>query len=163
MKRSTTARRSEPVVPRWLGRTWAARSPENNAEAQRFLRFSRSKGANVLSLVTVLGIASACLAVFLARHSGWPDGGDSAWLGAAVGLGVLVWILVGFVGARLGRNRTRTVEGYVLSILFGPLGWLITLCLPRRVASAAVNPAPPLPPAPQPELSATDSAELDVD
>jgi hypothetical protein len=93
-----------------------------------------------LSLITVLGTAAVCFAVFLSRHSGWPDGGDSAWLGAAVGLGILVWSVVGLVGARLGRNRARTVEGYVLSILFGPLGWLITLCLPRRVATVAVNP-----------------------
>lgn len=161
MKRSTTARRSEPVVPRWLGPTWAARSPENNAEAQRFLRFSRSKGAKALSLVTVLGIGSACVAVFFSRHTGWPDGGDSVWLGAAVGLGVLVWSLVGFVGARLGRNRARTVEGYVLSILFGPLGWLIALCLPHRVASAEL--IPPLPPPPQPVPMGTDAAGSDVD
>jgi hypothetical protein len=162
MKRSTPTRRSEPVVPRWLGRTWVARSPENNAEAQRFLRFSKSKGANLLTLVTVLGIAAVCFAVFLSRHSGWPDGGDSAWLGAAVGLGIFVWSLVGFAGARLGRNRARTVEGYVLSILLGPLGWLITLCLPHRVVSVAVNPAPPLPP-PQPVSMSSGTASVDGD
>jgi len=139
MKRPTNVRGSEPVVPRWIGRDWAAGAPEHQAEVERFLRFSRSKGSGLLTVLVFLGVFTGSMAFHMSRHTGWPDGGDSAWIGGIVSVGLFVWINLGFIGARIGRNSYRTVEGYVLGILFGPLGWLVTLLLPHRAASA---PAP---------------------
>ncbi|MDO8391249.1 MAG: hypothetical protein Q7V57_12245 [Actinomycetota bacterium] len=144
MKRPTNVRGSAPVVPRWLGRAWAASAPEHHAEVQRFLRFSRSKGSGLLTVLVFLGVLACSIAFHVSRNTGWPDGGDSAWIGGIIAVGLYIWINLGFVGARIGRNSYRTVEGYVLGILLGPLGWLVTLLLPHRVVSAAApTPLPP--------------------
>ncbi len=145
MKRPTRDRRSQQVVPGWIGREWAAGAPEHQAEAQRFLRFAKSKGQWFLTWWTVLASGVASAAFYFSRNDGWPDGGDSMWIGVMTAAVALILCCFGYAGGRLGRSRYRTVEGFVLGILLGPLGWLITLCLPRRIAGA-VKPSPLPPP-----------------
>ena len=143
MKRPTRDRRSEQVVPWWIGRAWAESAPEHQAEAQRFLRFTKSKSQWFLTWWMILVVFGASLAVHFSRHSGWPDGGQSMWLGAMAAGGMLVVSCLGCAGGRIGRSRYRTVEGFVLGILLGPLGWLITLALPRRTVTAVAPAAMP--------------------
>jgi hypothetical protein len=60
---------------------------------------------------------------------------------ALVPWGALFWwnLLFIAVGAVLGRWRGRTAEGIAWSFVLGPIGWLVVLRRPRRVAP------PPLP------------------
>ncbi len=144
MKRPTRDRRREQVVPWWIGKAWAESAPEHQAEAQRFLRFSKSKSQWFLTWLLVLAAGAAGFAFYFSRNDGWPDGGESMWIGGMAAGVMAVLCCFGYAGGRIGRNRYRTVEGFVLGVLVGPLGWLITLCFRRRVVEAPAPLPPPL-------------------
>jgi hypothetical protein len=46
----------------------------------------------------------------------------------------MIWIIIGLLGSAIigylcGRGRGREVEGGILGLFLGPVGWLITLLL----------------------------------
>ena len=53
-----------------------------------------------------------------------------------LGLGTYLAMLI-IVGRQIGASRGRADVGIVLSLFFGPLGWLITAFLPRTAEAEA--------------------------
>jgi hypothetical protein len=45
------------------------------------------------------------------------------------GIIIIVWMVSIAVGILIGNGKHRAFSGFVWSLLFGPLGWLITICL----------------------------------
>ncbi len=42
---------------------------------------------------------------------------------------VLLWLILGFIGALIGKEKGRTGDGFCLGILLGPIGLLIIFLL----------------------------------
>ena len=49
---------------------------------------------------------------------------------------LFLWIIVsgfmGFIGLFLGEQVNKTLAGFVLGALLGPIGWIIVFLLPRN-------------------------------
>lgn len=52
------------------------------------------------------------------------------------GIGFLIWVCSVVMGAIIGAQKDQMTPAFFLSILFGPLGVLIILCLPDKKAEA---------------------------
>jgi len=44
---------------------------------------------------------------------------------------VAIWLFMGLIGWGIGRPRGRDAFGFLMGALLGPIGWIITLCMPR--------------------------------